>query len=197
MGGVLLAPRGAFLSFLLTGSMRGGRKSPPPHLSKDGNGGRHTQYVSSPPFLCTPKGCVYERMCWDWGRGREYPRNGNRRVCTASVCEWLTDWHTHTATVHGTTYWTENNVKPSVCGPLDDAINSLWCKHIGVGINLETGPLKERRNPFLYTDAQLSKMCKFYIILWLFYHTSDSRIRKSMKAQGLCHGDGNPMAHGK
>lgn len=67
----------------------------------------------------------------------------------------------------------------------------------GVGVNLRNNPSKERRNPFIYIDEQFSEMCKFYIIMWHFHHTSESRIRKSMKEQGLCHVDGNRMAHGK
>ena len=66
-----------------------------------------------------------------------------------------------------------------------------------MGSNVAGSASKERRNPFSYIDEQLSEMCKFYIIMWHFYHTSQCRIRKSKKAQGLCHGDGNSMAHGK
>jgi len=39
------------------------------------------------------------------------------------------------------------------------------------GVNLADNAPKERRNPFVYTDEQFSKMCKFYIVVWHFYHT--------------------------
>jgi hypothetical protein len=55
----------------------------------------------------------------------------------------------------------------------------------GVGFKVAKASPKERRNPFIYTNEQLSKMCKFYIILLHFNHTSEGRIRKSMKEKGL------------
>lgn len=48
-------------------------------------------------------------------------------------------------------------------------IDSEWD---GVGVNLRNNPSEERRNPFIYIDGQFSEMCKFYIILWHFRHTS-------------------------